>query len=132
MTAIMAYGLLCGAFYCINLLSEKDFEMVSPTIFYKQCLYLNLKLKAKAKQDDATRFTWFSAACSYQRLVDCQTHSLERMVVKLNVWKLKPILQSFVDYIVNLTKEVSQYSDRLILTIFGSGKEKKSLEGLKS
>ena len=62
----MAYGLLCGAFYCINLLSE-DFEMVSWTILYKRSLYLNLKLKAKAKQDDATRFTWFSAACSYQR-----------------------------------------------------------------
>ena len=105
MTAIMAYGLLCGAFYCINLLSE-DFEMVSPTVLSKRSLYLNLKLKAKAKQDDATRFTWFSAACSYQRLVDCQTHSLERLVVKLNVWKLKPILQSFEDSIVSLAKKV--------------------------
>ena len=72
---------------------------------FLQSLYLNLKLKAKAKQDDATRFTWFSAACSYQRLVDCQTHSLERLVVKLNVWKLKPILQSFEDYILNLNKK---------------------------
>ena len=77
----MAYGLLCGAFYCINLLSEKDFEMVSPTIFYKRSLYLNLKLKAKAKQDDATRFTWYSAACSYQRLVDCQIQCLEILLL---------------------------------------------------
>ena len=77
----MAYGLLCGAFYCINLLSEKDFEMVSPTTFYKQCLYLNLKLKAKAKQDDATRFTWYSAACCYQRLVDCQIQCLEILLL---------------------------------------------------
>ena len=84
MTAIMAYGLLCGAFYCINLLSEKDLEKVSPTIFYKRSLQLNLKLKAKAKQDDATRFTWFSAACSYQRFSTLYIFFEERLKSKIN------------------------------------------------
>ena len=48
MTAIMAYGLLCGAFYCINLLSE-DFEMVSPTIFTSDLYIFEFEIEGKGE-----------------------------------------------------------------------------------
>ena len=48
MTAIMAYGLLCGAFYCINLLSE-DFDMVSQTILNNDLYTLEFEIEGKGE-----------------------------------------------------------------------------------
>ena len=79
LTAAMAYGLLCGAFYCINLLSKKRNDRIceifgnkfkalkpnGPTVFLN--IYLMDWFEARGKRGEGTRFTWSSAVCSFQR-----------------------------------------------------------------